>query len=270
MTIRSLVPLAFALQLFARDACAQFDFPLTSFEQYLRVDPADIASPPVILRLADYGLAPGALIRIEPLGGFDNGPGVDVPAALMAVFSASATLLGPTLLVRVPDAIEAGVDYVTHTTCPGNLPTDIAQDFTAPVEGVLVEIPPGATHLFLCPRECYSRDNSDPNSDFGVRISLVSTGVGDHLAAGLSLAAPTPSPMRTNCSMSFALPSPGMVRLALFGLDGRRVRVLLDGPLAAGAHERIWDGRDERGTPAPAGVYFAKLVTAEGRCCGLR
>lgn len=182
--------------------------------------------------------------------------------ALMAVFSASATLLGPSLLVRVPDAIEAGLDYVTHTTCPGNLPTDIPQDFTVPIEGVSVQIPVGATHLFLCPRECYSRDNSDPNGDFAARISLVTTAVSD--IPELWLRTPWPSPMRTRSTISFAVPTDGPVEVAIHGVDGRRVRTLLDGAISAGTHHVTWDGMNERGAPAGCGVYFARLVTVQG------
>lgn len=250
----------------AGTASGQVSFPLTSFEQYLRVDPADVASPPLIVVLADHGFAPGQVIRIESLGGFDNGPEGDAPRALMAVFSASATILAPSLTVRVPDAIDAGTDYVTHATCPGNYPTDIPQDFTVPIEGVSVEIPAGATHLFLCPRECYSRDNSDPNADFGARLSVAAAAAPETSAPGLSLRPPRPSPMTGRCAIGFTLPAGGRVRLELYGVDGRRIRSLLDGPLPAGTHDVSWDGRDERGMPAANGLYFARLATSVGTC----
>jgi len=261
---RTLCPLAAASLLIARCAAAQLVMPMTSHEQFLRVDPADIASPAVVIPLADHGLAPGNVIRIETLGGFDNGPEGDSPRALMAVFSGSATLLGPSLQVRVPDAIDAGADYVTHTTCPGNLPTDIPEDFTVPIEGVSVEIPPAATHLFICPRECFSRDNTDPNSDFGVRISVVAVAVAETPSSRLSMQTPWPSPMGTRCTIAFAVPADGPVGLTLHGVDGRRVRTMLDGLLPAGAHGAVWDGRDERGLPVAGGVYFARLTTNQG------
>jgi hypothetical protein len=40
---------------------------------------------------------------------------------------------------------------------------------------------------------------------------------------------------------------------------GRRVAVLVDGALEAGAHEAVWDGRDAAGRPAAAGVYLYRL-----------
>ena len=36
-------------------------------------------------------------------------------------------------------------------------------------------------------------------------------------------------------------------------------RTLLDETLAAGPHEAAWDGRDESGRRAPAGLYWVRL-----------
>ena len=264
MSPRFLSALAVASLLVAGSEAAPFTIPMSSYEQYLRVDPTDTASPALIVSLADHGLAPGYTIRIEPVGEFDNGPGGDVSKAMMAVFSASATLLGPSLPARVPGAIEAGADYVTHTTCPGGYPTDIPQDFTVDDAGVEVLIPAGATHLFLCPRECYTQDNSDPDADYGVRITVVASGAPFPAGATLALQPPWPNPSGSRCTIGFAVPAPGRVRLTLHGVDGRLVRTLVDGPLPAGPRNTVWDGRDHLGAPVAAGIYFARLATDQG------
>ena len=44
---------------------------------------------------------------------------------------------------------------------------------------------------------------------------------------------------------------------------GRRVRTLVAGVLPSGPHERTWDGRDDRGNLAPAGLYFVRLREAD-------
>ncbi len=51
----------------------------------------------------------------------------------------------------------------------------------------------------------------------------------------------------------------GRVQLAIFGLDGRRIRTLADGPFAPGPHESTWNGRDDTGHLVPAGLYFTRL-----------
>jgi hypothetical protein len=79
------------------------------------------------------------------------------------------------------------------------------------------------------------------------------------------LAAPMPNPSRAEVIWSFTLSRAGAARLVIHDAQGRRVRVLADGLLPAGRHERRWDGRDASGRPAPAGVYVARLEAGSVR-----
>jgi flagellar hook assembly protein FlgD len=47
-------------------------------------------------------------------------------------------------------------------------------------------------------------------------------------------------------------------------VTGRRVRTLLSGMQEAGEYRLGWDGRDDHGSPAAAGVYYVRLM-AGGR-----
>ncbi len=49
------------------------------------------------------------------------------------------------------------------------------------------------------------------------------------------------------------------VHLALYDVLGHRVRQLWDGPLGAGSHRFMWNGRDEEGKVVAAGVYIYKV-----------
>ena len=49
------------------------------------------------------------------------------------------------------------------------------------------------------------------------------------------------------------------VHLALYNVLGHRVRQLWHGPLRAGSHRFVWDGRDEKGKAVAAGVYIYKV-----------
>ena len=69
-----------------------------------------------------------------------------------------------------------------------------------------------------------------------------------------------PNPARGNCRLAFTLPEPAHVAVAVHDAAGRRVRALAEGALPAGDHALAWDGRDDRGAAAPAGVYFATLA----------
>lgn len=77
-----------------------------------------------------------------------------------------------------------------------------------------------------------------------------------------------PNPWVESTTVSFALPESRDVALDVFAADGRRVRGLLAAPLAAGPHLVTWDGRDDRGAPAPAGVYYLRLVAGSDRSEG--
>jgi hypothetical protein len=83
--------------------------------------------------------------------------------------------------------------------------------------------------------------------------------------AVLAFAAPRPNPATAGTTrFAFSLSRPGGVRLAVYRVDGTRVRLLLDGARGSGPHEITWDGRDARDRRVPAGIYFARL-DAEGR-----
>ena len=51
------------------------------------------------------------------------------------------------------------------------------------------------------------------------------------------------------------------VSLMVYDVLGRRVRQVWDGPLEAGSHRFVWDGRDAAGRDVAAGVYIYKVET---------
>lgn len=59
------------------------------------------------------------------------------------------------------------------------------------------------------------------------------------------------------------------VHLALYNVLGHQVRQLCDGPLKAGSHRFVWDGRDEKGKVLAAGVYIYR-VEVDGRTIARR
>lgn len=117
------------------------------------------------------GIAPGDVIRLERLGAWDCGPCADTGTGMIAVFSAGAVLLPPSQPHRVPGAIDAGADVVTGPTFFGGLATDIPQDFA--ISDTTIQVPNAATHLFVGTIDSFYSDNSDPNGDFRLRISIV-------------------------------------------------------------------------------------------------
>jgi hypothetical protein len=83
-------------------------------------------------------------------------------------------------------------------------------------------------------------------------------------APALTLRQNAPNPFRPPTAIAYALPAAGRVRLAIYTVDGRLVRTLIDRVAAAGEHTATWDGRDASGREQAAGVYFYRLETAAG------
>ena len=83
---------------------------------------------------------------------------------------------------------------------------------------------------------------------------LALTGL-DGLAA---LAAP--NPFNPSTTLYFQVPESGEVSLVIYSLAGQVVKTLIRGrTLKAGIYDVFWEGRDEQGRPAAAGVYFYRL-----------
>jgi len=90
------------------------------------------------------------------------------------------------------------------------------------------------------------------------------------LPARMALHANYPNPFNSRTTIRYELPVDQSVRLAVYDLLGRQVRVLFSGQAAAGVYALVWDGMDERGTPVAAGLYFYRLeVWAEASKAGV-
>jgi len=61
----------------------------------------------------------------------------------------------------------------------------------------------------------------------------------------------------------YALPQTAHVKLAVYDLNGRLVRLLEDAEKPAGEHAQIWDGLDEHRTPAATGFYLYRLQAGQ-------
>jgi hypothetical protein len=95
------------------------------------------------------------------------------------------------------------------------------------------------------------------------------TGVAPGSGLEFSLDTPEPNPSHGPTVLRFTLPRGGpagaRVVLAVHGLDGRRVRTLVDGEWPVGIHEVRWNGRGDSGNETPPGMYFLRLDWAGQR-----
>jgi hypothetical protein len=93
--------------------------------------------------------------------------------------------------------------------------------------------------------------------DYPIHIVEAAGVVGAHPRFGLSPLAPNPT--RAAVELGFTLDRAGDAEIGIFSVDGRRIRRLTSGPQPAGPGHVRWDGRDDRGSDAPPGLYWVRL-----------
>jgi hypothetical protein len=68
-----------------------------------------------------------------------------------------------------------------------------------------------------------------------------------------------PNPFNPTTTINFDVPKNGKVKMVIYDLMGREVRTLMNHDLAAGYHRLTWDGKNNIGQIASAGLYFCQL-----------
>ncbi len=166
-------------------------FPLDPRASYLHADFFDTPASPLVIDLGALQVGAGDILSLEQLGDMQLGRGnstvppffTDDVRSTIGVFSAGAEVLSAASRNRVPGAIDAGVDHVTTTTAGVGVatpfqPTDIPQDFAIALhdrsQPVVVQVPPGATHLIVGAEDSFFGDNLDPDGDFRLELLIVS------------------------------------------------------------------------------------------------
>jgi subtilisin family serine protease len=127
---------------------------------------------------------------------------------------------------------------------------------------------PSLTSQQVAQRILSTGDVISTDLPIGVKLNAYQAVMGDLVGApgpsGLALRfeSVAPNPFASSTTLRFAVPAEGHVSLALFDVQGRRVRQLVGETVPAGLHAAHWDGRGEDGRRLTSGIYFAKLESA--------
>jgi hypothetical protein len=137
-----------------------------------------------------------------------------------------------------------------------------------PAEMVFVEATINAS--FLTPGEyeldavIHSNDPATPS--FTVPVTLTVTAGGsatgidpDEIPSRFELHANHPNPFNPSTAIAYDLPKASKVRLVIYDVSGREIRVLADADEEPGRRIATWDGRNARGETVASGVYFYRL-----------
>lgn len=182
------------------------------------------------------------------------------------------------LLMRYPDPGAQGLEIagascrVGWTVAAGAAfelvlplsPAGAAQDGPGPAEGVAIYRLEGDRWIALGSRTAGGEVRAAVDRP-GVYAALrgATGGPGTApLAAGLEQNAP--NPFNPYTVIRYRLPEAAQASLRIYDVQGRVVRTLVEGPLAAGEGIAAWDGKDDAGRGVTAGVYFYRLETERG------
>jgi hypothetical protein len=104
------------------------------------------------------------------------------------------------------------------------------------------------------------------SADNGLYGNYMMRGVIEMLCAGIKtsdalevVVTVRPNPFREKAAISFSINRPSVVAISVYDVGGRLVRSLVSRPFEAGRHAVSWDGRDGKGTPVGAGIYFYRF-----------
>ena len=101
-----------------------------------------------------------------------------------------------------------------------------------------------------------------------LRTAAVSSSVAEAPLGAARLSRSYPNPFNPRTTICLELPASLSVALTIHDVSGRRVATLIDGRLAAGRHELVWEGRDAAGRQVSAGVYCYRLTAGDRQEAG--
>lgn len=113
-------------------------------------------------------------------------------------------------------------------------------------------------------------DDFEPGNPVNwVPVIDVVTATDDVAGIGRLAVTAHPNPFNPRTTLSFDLPRAEVVSLAVYDVQGRLVRVLVDHSRHdAGRHQRVWDGLDDQGQTAASGIYFYHFAAGADRRTG--
>ena len=83
----------------------------------------------------------------------------------------------------------------------------------------------------------------------------------DHPPFTFQLQQNFPNPFNPETTIAFEIPCAGHVSLQIYDINGRLVKKVVDGKMAAGRHSVSWTALDDKGNCLPSGVYLYQLIS---------
>ncbi|MGH7681629.1 MAG: putative Ig domain-containing protein, partial [Candidatus Eiseniibacteriota bacterium] len=219
--------------------------PLTGVFIWTPTDAQGPGSYPVTVRVTDNGTPP--LSDFEAITITVH----DVNAAPVLALIGSKTVLPMVALTFTASATDPDIPVNTLTfSLDAGEPAGATID---PTSGAFSWTPTAAGTYPVTIR--VTDDGTPPLSDFeGITITVSAQ------ATATILRPNYPNPFSAGTRIDYRLQYNAHVRLALYDIHGREVKVLVDEDQSAGDHTAYWDGKGQGRTQAASGVYLCRLA----------
>lgn len=116
---------------------------------------------------------------------------------------------------------------------------------------------PGAVYFFAI-RAGDEAGNWSAISNNTAKMAVSVVDVPTGTPAVLSFSHPFPNPARSHASFSMTLPEPTEIKVEVFDVQGRSIRMLADGAWPAGETSVAWNLRDRGGMKVSPGAYLVR------------
>ncbi len=101
-------------------------------------------------------------------------------------------------------------------------------------------------------------DMNNNTSEFCNNVTVAQAGLEEE-PVRYELSQNTPNPFANSTTIQYAIPKTTHVKLSVFDVSGRLIKVLADGMHQPSYYTAYWDGKDNRGRDVSGGVYFYRL-----------
>lgn len=122
----------------------------------------------------------------------------------------------------------------------------------------------GCLGLLSCAVVAVPGDSGGKNDGGDGRIGIEAASARGETVHVTRLEPGYPNPFNPATTIAYSLDAPGRARLAIYGVRGDLVRILVDGAVDAGEHVARWNGANDRGSAVSSGIYFVRFETDRG------
>lgn len=227
-------------------------------ETRLTSNSAKSSKPTVVKDLEDNMYVFWNDSRVNPVQGFYNIYDMGIPSAAESLSVTPVGQYSNPLLSWNPSSSMDVTGYKIYRS--GSLIGSVNACSTSFVDGDVAINPSGQTYTYTVKAIDAAQNLSSASNAVTINGIMMKTFTG--VPDSYELIGNFPNPFNPSTEIRFALPKADAVRLRIYNIHGQLVATIHEGPLEAGYHSAIWNGKNQQGRMVSSGLYFYRLETS--------